>query len=671
MRRTKVTTAKYWLVAVALLGWTAPGCVSEDDAQGGDGWAICDDCEVEPETQVDQRPDQQSDQPTGEIESCHPQAVLVDPTGLPELPDGMIDGQCSLEQLAADQDADGEADRITRWSRDGNVIEQTIENRGRLWKRTTFELDDDDAIHRVFVRENNIYYGTGHTEREWTVDARGRLLSRSYQSWRGEDGAERLQNEQHMIQTFRGGRLVARTETSSYGDSEDRRSYQWSYDDDGRLVESVAERTPSDTRQSAVWTYEDGRPVSVERRINDVVTVRHSWEFHQDGLVAAHDVEYGQRGLGDHASDVVLRSTQRLDSYDTPNPYALYSPYSQLNNPWSTANTRFDAERGCHTLPNTAGHGYPHDEDAYQLGWKQDDRHASINFISGYGGYGYYGYGYGDQPWYGHAGAGTPWPSSSYRSNQGVLTVQLRYDAHGRMTDEALALAPYIGEEVEDDADPQPMVFQIERERSFGDKGLVEDHIRVESGEETYERSLRFERDQSGDLITRELWQEDTVLAHQSWERDGSGRILEHDVHSAITASMPMELLDMLDQEVEAPVHTGTYERRFDASDRVTLEAAQVYRNGGQRSEYGTEYGEHGPVEETTRHFYNDSESGSRTTYAYDDEGRKELATHDYDSDGQPETQTRYVYQGERLVEVVTLRGGVVQASSSFSYVCQ
>ncbi len=666
--------AIYWLMAMILIGSAGVGCVSQGEG-GGDGWGICDDCDGAADPQVvepDEVPvgEQEDVAPTrlSELEPCAPRAVGLRVDNVPELPAEVVDGHCPLEQKSYDNDGDGESERVTRWTRHGDMIEQVIEDRGGVWKETTFEVDAAGELSRVHQRQYNLYYGAGHMDQEWTFDGRGRLTSYTKQRWLEEDGVDILQSAHQIDQTWRDGRLVARTEDRSYGERDTRKAYEWRYDERGQLAEALVNASPSGASQRSVWTYEDGRPVAVERSLDEVTTVRHEWQYHDGGVVAAHDVEYGPHGLGESAADIYATSADVVDTYHTPSPYVLYSPYSQVRSPWRAANPQVDAQRECYTLPSSAGHGYPHDEPAYRLGWAEATE--GIRFSSSYGSHGY-AYGYGEPLWYGHAGVGTPWPAGQYGAN-GVLTAQLEYDARGRMVGETLNLAPYASDGAEAGSQqgvPEPT--RIERRRRFGETGLLDDQITVETVEETHERRLSFERSPEGHILQRELLGEDGRLAFQTWAYDRESRVTGHGVHIAEhDQQYRMTLPDLLRADFEEPAHTGSYERRFDERGRVEFVGAEEHRDTTQFTEITIDHGEHGPLEETRTYSSENGESASRTTYGYDDAGRKVSERRDYDGDGTIDAATDYVYEGDRLVEVIEANGNTTRVTG-MSYVCE
>lgn len=331
--------------------------------------------------------------------------------------------------------------------------------------------------------------------------------------WEEEDRLTELEQE-----VWNGDRLERRVYIQRIRREDVRLEAEWTYDADGRLTEVTTKADDVPVARS-VWSYENGQPASVDRRIGGISIERQSWEYDRHGLAARH-VETGP----EHADVTVPEELRRLSRHtvhvhDSYARAVAHPPAMSYENPAINSNIHLeDVESGdCVELPSApGGHGYPLDENAYHLGLDADHDNIGLTYDYGYAGY---------MPgkWYGHLGVATAWPSENYiygwRGHE--VEAGLEYDEEGRMVRERIEFRPSVNDET----------VVVERTRSFASIGLVADQIDVVSGSKSGTAELRFDRNEGGDLLSRTRYRNDELVAVQDWSYGDDGVAERLDVY--------------------------------------------------------------------------------------------------------------------------------------------
>ncbi|GEM_PF-2692820 len=436
---------------------------------------------------------------------CAPQPAVWN---APKLQDeaGVIDGECKLNSVLVDSNADGVPESKILVTRSGNLTTVHYKHGKRVY--TT------DSAGRVIRREQHSNYGS----RTWIVqqafDEAGRVVMYGTKSVQKHDGA--IKYAHRVEQTFSHGRLASRTTTNQNGPAV---RTTWTWNKAGKLVLSERRIGSPDAavQAAAAWTYDDaGRPTEVKRTIKGKPSMVARWSWAPDGTLRSRDVTVSRANGAQQGG--------RLDTYDAPtgtNPSGCYGcgyygGSAHGAQPWQDAMMR--VEEGCRTLPVAVGHGYPgadyalsDAEDKQLIGHKYAGYYA---YGYGYGYYGYYGY-YGGGPRHAsHIGGGGSWDALALIGKFTAARFTIAYDDEGRMVKEALHVTPITDSKTA----AKPHVWL--RVRSFNAAGLAKDVV-LKDG--VPQRTLQFQRDAAGRLIRRELVITGHAVEVDSWQRDANG----------------------------------------------------------------------------------------------------------------------------------------------------
>ena len=357
---------------------------------------------------------------------------------------------------------------------------------------------------------------------------------------------------------WEGDRLVGRDALVTSSGVEHFYETHWEYDEDGRMQSAT---TYIDGTKAAVseWTYDEERPVEVERRLRGMVVEAQSWSY-EDGQLVGRQAQFtprGEEGSGELADFTELRYAIELhDDYSLR--FFGRSDENletrEFHSLWEDANAHLDVnvDDDCYRLPASAGHGYPEDDHSYHLGLNTDYAATLSQII-----YDYNYNGFNPQAWYGHLGVATGWPYDTMHVHDRPLSMALKYDEEGRM----------VGEEIDYQNSSRESVA-AERVRSFNERGLSEDVLVVEHQGESAEALLRFERDEDDNLISRERLQNGELASRQEWTyEDGKAQSVEVYLSktnpTVYTPNPPLD--ELLDKEAPSSLeHVATFERGGD-----------------------------------------------------------------------------------------------------------
>lgn len=663
----KATIIGFALSLVVTIGCGAidePTGTSDADGDQSSDCADCTDWNVEEKSEEPEEPEEL----TEGLGACHPEAVEWSGTEIPEIPAGVHDESCPLEEQIDESDVSWERDEvITRWQWEGSRLEKTERHEGQPAVETTFEFDDGhQQLHRIERRHEyiNPQAFADFSHRVWEFDNEQLVYFRKDFGDIEDEGDEVFQWRE-INQEWNGDRLVRRTEDDKYRNSDPSHvEYEWTYDDAGRLVEATR-INDEDQQDRTTWTYDDNMPVEVERFIEDIPVERQSWEFDDDEILRSRHIAVDPEGLdGESLDSDANRSPATLDTYPLNR---LDDPgiYQELTDPWEYSNAhRRAGDDECFRLPTTAGHGYPIDELDYRMTFI-DDGDLSDVVRHGYGIDGpTYASGPAQPKWYGHVGAGTAW--NRVNSPRNFLTFDITYDDRGRMIDEEMAF-----EKREGDAE----LVTVERTREFASGNLEQDAVTVESDDESLDATLHFARDDDGNLTERTRTVGGETVSRQQWSYD-DGIAVDLEVEAVFYDSgnywltyYPM--VDQLLDDHETTTDTGLMVTRvLDDEQRVVFRDEEAPRHD-RRAGVETTWSEDGKTEEISSIESGNTDNVDRTIWEYDDKGRVIREAIDYGDDGTFGRDTRYDFdESDRLIEKAHFQHGTLHNRMTRHYAC-
>ncbi len=491
---------------------------------------------------------------------CSPEAIAWAPDPIGELP-GALGTTCGLQSVLVDANADGVAESVTDYLHDGNTV--TVSHHAAHASpgpRTVYTLD---AAGRAVSIESQDANGVMLSTDVRRFDSAGHIELHESKSISGY-GSVKTVHVSSVEQTWSGGRLVERRDSSSWGGNS--AHTKWTYDAAGRMVTVVHASGATDAVVArADWSYDAaGRPVRVERRAHDKLTMLETWTWAADGRLIRRTAEL-HPGKG--------YAGNKLDSYDAPTGSTGSGTcygcgggvYGGGSNAVAWADAMPAARDGCQPVPTAIGHGYPEADYAFGGDWSTAGQEDGGD-VYGYG-YGYeygYGYGYGSgsggATWYGHGGAGSNWDALAVNVPHTSARFDIRYDAQGRMIAETLEVEP---------TDPKSKApRKVIRQREFSGHSLDTDRVIMANGLEV--RALRFLRDADGRVARRELTVTGHIAEFDTWSRDTAGRAIEHE---RFAQAQPWKVLAANavtpDLAVPAPVASTRRTRTYDTAGHV------------------------------------------------------------------------------------------------------
>ena len=512
---------------------------------------------------------------------CAPSPVAYDTGLVPQLPEGVrAEGFCAHDEPMSS----AEPTRTLLFTRDTRVlrIDEGDPSTGSS-SQTTFTFDDEGRVTLVTHVGSQGFYGVGEGSSSYTLDARGEVVHKVASN-------PFIESTLVKEQVWDGDRLLSRTERDGSDEGPILKQWTWTWEGDllvrGELVEEPEGESPRTHASS--WTYdEQGRPTSVERTIDGVTLERASWSFREDGSLErrtswSRHPEAVARELGGDAALWTL--TLGLDDHQREPAYAATS------DPWRAATSHLDTqdEEPCARLPRGV-HGYPDHEPEYHLGLSVEERPGRAGFAYGSD---TFQWNYGNDSWFGHDGVASDWlAQGSGGQGTDTLEVTLEYDARGVMTREVASILH------------EGRPFELERDRTLDGSGRVlEDTATVSSMGLSHTRTLRFERDARGAILTRELLDADGApLAMQTWERDDRGRATRHVIDSVDFAAAPEWVVGFHGPRTRTPQESYVWFWRYE-SDHVVERGVEGgatqnlrYDDEGRLTERVGEYGREGP----------------------------------------------------------------------------
>jgi len=527
---------------------------------------------------------------------CMPHAVAYDTSAIPQLPAQLLQGLCNAGSGSV-VDPNGPSTVYTYDA--ASRIATMTSQQSSGWQQTdaTFELDEALRVRKVHTKGEGGFYVVEYGTTDYTFDEAGHLIHKLAETASERDGAPTTAIEKW--QTWDGDRLMNRTEIDRLT-GELRHLWDWTYDAQGRLLRARFERPEDGFVQDVLWAYnKDGHPLWVERRVRGELTEMQSWSWQGDRLVGRSYQGYGPGFLADslglpeeNAND--FATVPGLDSME------LQPTDWMTGDDWATSALVVNEGESCVNLPRGRAHGYPLAEGLYELGAPLGERPSGIGFAYGYGGYGWY---YGDEAWYGHAGVGTelagidlPWDRH--------LSTAIAYDKEGRMTRENLVLTGIDGN-----------VQTLERTRTFSEHH-INDLLMGGDANTSVHRTIDFDLDQNGHLLRRQLSEGDQVLEVQTSTYDDAGRLLTHDIELE-AEGMPLDLWGLI----------ASY--RMGSGSGMTHifwnydEQGRVVERGTDNGQHETlQYDEQGRLVSTDGQFLALGTTYGLTHYLYDDQGR-------------------------------------------------
>ncbi len=519
----------------------------------------------------------------GELPVCAPTAIAYLPPPI-ALPAGALDGNCALQSVSVDSNADGKADVVTKYDHgEGTVTVAQNAVYGSDGAQTVYTVDKHGQVTGVqqVQPDGKISY---KETREFDGD--GHLLVHETSSVVGYGSKGQNLQVYRISQKWQHGNQISWSDWNST--SGQNATMQWTYDSNGRMTQASRSNGPKGTIVAqADWSYDsNGRPVSLQRRANGKVSMLASWRWGNGNHLQARSIQVNLVGG---------YSGSKLDSYDAPtgsmgagNCYGCggFGGSSNVAAPWADAMPAATAT--CQPVATAVGHGYPESDYALDGPWsdaaQQDEDGFASNYYGygygyGYGGYGYGGYGGyggGGASWYGHSGAGSNWDGLAVAVAHTSARFDMEYDGLGRMTLERLEVTP---------TDPKSTVpRQLLRQRQFDSRGLTNDAVLLPTtGQEL--RSLRFQRHHDGRLVRRELRVVTQVAESDDFTFDAQGRAVAH-VHLA--QKEPWKVLAptalAADTLIALPTEQTRWTRSFADAHKVAAE--QVFAAGAAEPTY-------------------------------------------------------------------------------------
>ncbi|MBT6432779.1 MAG: hypothetical protein HOK97_17370 [Deltaproteobacteria bacterium] len=356
---------------------------------------------------------------------------------------------------------------------------------------------DNDGKSEWDVEVDYIRNGSTATSRiERTYDSTGNiLLERTY---------FQVTLRQEVVNTYAEGRLIAQQTVEHVGNGNSAtRTRTWSYDADGRMVESTYQRAGQALYAAAFEYGEEGQVVGTERSKDGLRFLAQSWNFEDGRLVSRSSAMEGE--VYYEGADSFL--PQIRDGYSSH---------------WDDASMR-KGRGGCDLVPTSLWHGYPESDEVYVLGWKREEVPSSIGFGYGYDGF---GFSYGDYSWMGHGGIATSYESAQMMEATQVATTII-YNAQGKMIEETVESEAVWGEAISSAV--------VTRRRAFEDDLMTEDSVTAESNSgdmvQFENQRLSFVYDESKMLIERSAEDAGVTTNQTTWTYDTEGRVNEHAIY--------------------------------------------------------------------------------------------------------------------------------------------
>ena len=566
-----------------------------------------------------------------ELRWCSPRPVAYDVAAIPTLPTGVaFEGFC--EGSAMDL-PEGEPTTRFTLDREARVLEGLgVDHQVGSTFESTFTFDDAGRVRHVFITGTTGFYSSGVGTSWYDLNAEGEMTHKVAAEMPWIDAEEELWDVLVKEQRWDGDRLLSRTERAGQ-DGPLLREWSWRWDAQGRLVEAALDDLgdpEQPRRHEARWSYDaSGAPSAVERWIDDVLVERQRWSFDGRGVLTSRTWEASAPAAlaaahGGEPSDWAV--VAGLDDHQLrANPFLF--DYGFEGNPWDDA-LPTDGVDGCAMLPRSAGHGYPGAEPEYWLGVAAGERPYDVGVA--------YGSGprttirrYNDNAWYGHDGIGAGWLAGPGGAPLGEATperveVTVSYNERGQMTREDAVV--HLGEGVE---------VVVERVREMDAEGRVaSDEVKARSGQEGWVRELRFERDDAGSVVAREL----STGERQLWRRDAEGRVQEHRLEAGGAPQALPSWAAVLGGDRAQPQAATAWSWRYDGERLVS--------RGGGLSERATvmSYDAEGRQVGVQELLGDEPQSGQ--TWAYDDAGRVVEACHSWSANAPNCTSTVYDHRG-------------------------
>ncbi|MGM0575330.1 MAG: hypothetical protein ACQEXJ_06340 [Myxococcota bacterium] len=652
------------MCAAALVLAACGGGGSEDPSftgpDGGGGTDLPSQGDAAPDTdpaQPDAGPDVgEPEQPTGWCAAGPPQLSRDLAPDLREWVLAREEAGCALQAMEVDEGLDGSVDTqeafpskpcgadcaeqlpgfAVAWSEESEFAGQREDHRRGVVEAWRLQ---DGSLEAVLVTRRESSNATERLERRW--DADGRLLEERH--W-WDDSLWR-----ELTQTWDGDRLVGAT-VVDHVNGTGAWEYAWQYGDARLLSATLAHEGET---ASVTWEYDDqGRPLHVERRVDDEVWLEQSWSW--------DEAASGLGVLAERTSSWRTGLSSNIRALDDHQPRHA-SPLAPA--PWTGSLPR---EVGsCERVPTAILHGYPEAEGVWDLGWPVGERPHGIGFDYGYQGY---AYNYGDDAWFGHGGVGG---AGDLRepSRRGETTIT--YDAGERF---AGAETTWLDEDGE-------VVGEAIRTRTLDGDRVVEDRLeRTIAGGEPLVTAFAFAWDAEGRLAERSYRYEGAELARHTWAWDAQDRIIAHGIRwhglsEGAAAALAQEWfhegwgVDVPSDLPAAPPLVATHERVWsDDGNEVTWQ--RVDGPTGDVSVFRsvtTEPGPDGLVVETAT-------GGAVTRTTFDPEGRRLSQVTEH---GNGETWTwSYEPRSEPIPGGLVLAGWTLDApraveEATFTYACE
>ena len=317
-----------------------------------------------------------------------------------------------------------------------------------------------------------------------------------------------------VLNTWENDFLVSQDSYDHINSNGMRTNLQWSYDDEGRMVQSVY-AVENQYVSTASFSYdESSRLIQLTRDVDGELHLQQNWNY-EDGTLISRSTEYMPFG-------------QWYNSADNARTQTVLDYYSHWNSSTPTAG------ENCINLPYSILHGYPDEERVYQLGWRRNDVPNNIGFSYQYDGF---GWNYGSQSWFGHSGVASiydtdEWNTDAMRKN--TITYQ-----NGKMIAEVLT----IGNEDESEA-------SITRNRTFEDDRIVSDEVINTHSYSSVIQTLNFIYDEQGNLLTRNLHHDGEHIHHNTWTYNEEGVLTGHNISMLLSDNDELTLITSYRQTV-------------------------------------------------------------------------------------------------------------------------
>ena len=325
---------------------------------------------------------------------------------------------------------------------------------------------------------------------------------------------------------------------------------QWSYDEEGRMIQSVY-ATDNQPVSTASFAYdEEGRLLQLTRDVDGEVQLKQSWTY-ENGVLLSRSSEY-------------IPYAQWYTSADDAHAQGVLDYSSHWDSSIPTAG------ENCVRLPYSVMHGYPDQEKVYQLGWERNDVPNNIGFSYQYDGY---GWNYGTLSWFGHTGVAsifdtTEWNADTMRKN--TITYQ-----DGTMVTEVLT-----------NVNDEESSFSITRTRTFEGDLMITDEVIETNTSSPVTKTLSFSYDEQGNLQTRNLHLDGVHTHHNTWSYDAQGHLTGHNISMLLSDSDTLSLIASYRQTITEDEDSYVRIREKKSGDETWEVVDQLMRGESSNGRY-------------------------------------------------------------------------------------